>query len=507
MKDNKFKNILIYMLTVSSIIILSILLTSSYRSDIDPDAYYEVYLDGDVIGAVKSKKELENYIDKNNYYYKKKFDVKNVYSPNGLVIEKKLTYDKKISSVEDIYNIIQARRPFTIRGYQFTINTTIQNGKKEEKRQTKIYVTDNALFDEAVVNLFKAYVGTDEYQAYVDETQVPITTTGTIIDNVYLKDNITIKKTNIPVTETIYSDANELSQFLLFGKENKKTNYTVKTGDTIETVAFNNKISVEEFLMSNPTFTSSKSLLFPGQQVVIGMTDPQVEVVVEQSVVKDVVNKYKTVEKYDSSRYVGDDRVTQKGEDGLERVSQKVEIINGNITYIKPISKTELKPATDKIIVRGKKQYASGYNGGGVAPATNTSWGWPTNSGYTISSDYGWRVDPWSRRRNLHYGIDISGTGHGSPVYSVADGTVMSFGCHWSYGLCLLINHNNGYYTLYAHMSAKLVSPGQNVAKGQQIGRVGMTGSATGPHLHFEVYTGGMPYRGGVRQSPWILYR
>ena len=113
MKDNKFKNILIYMLTVSSIIILSILLTSSYRSDIDPDAYYEVYLDGDVIGAVKSKKELENYIDKNNYYYKKKFDVKNVYSPNGLVIEKKLTYDKKISSVEDIYNIIQARRPFT----------------------------------------------------------------------------------------------------------------------------------------------------------------------------------------------------------------------------------------------------------------------------------------------------------------------------------------------------------------------------------------------------------
>ena len=439
MKDNKIKNLLIYMLTISSVIILSILLTSSYRSDVEPGTYYVVYLDGDAIGAVTSKKELEDYIDKHNDFYKEKFKVKNVYSPNGLAIEKKLTYNKKISKVEDIYNIIQSRRPFTIRGYQFTINTTIKDGKKEENRQTKVYVTDSALFDEAVENLFKAYVGTDEYQAYVDDTQTPITTTGTLIDNVYLKDNITIKKTNIPVTETIYSDANELSQFLLFGKENKKTDYTVKTGDTIETVAFNNKISVEEFLMSNPTFTSSKSLLFPGQQVVIGMTDPQVEVVVEQSVVKDVVNKYKTVEKYDSSRYVGDDRVTQKGENGLERVSQKVEIINGNITYIKPISKTELKPATDKIIVRGKKQYASGYNVGGVAPITNTSWGWPTNSGYTISSDYGWRVDPYTRRRNLHYGIDISGTGHGSPVYSVADGTVMSFGCHWSlYIICSL---------------------------------------------------------------------
>ena len=146
-------------------------------------------------------------------------------------------------------------------------------------------------------------------------------------------------------------------------------------------------------------------------------------------------------------------------------------------------------------------------SGGGVAPATNTSWGWPTNSGYTISSDYGWRVDPYSRTRNLHYGIDISGTGYGSPVYSVADGVVTPFSCHWSYGKCLLINHNNGYYTLYAHMSAINVSPGQTVSKGQTIARVGMSGSATGPHLHFEVYTGGVPYRGGVRQSPWILYR
>ena len=504
MKENIIKNILIYILTISSVIILSIILNSSYRSDIEPDSYYEVYLDGDVIGAVRSKKELENYIDRNNNYYKEKFHVNKVYSPNGLAIEKKLTYDKKISRVEDIYNIIQEKRPFTIRGYQFTVNTTIQNGKKSENKQTKIFVTDNKLFDDAVVSLFKAYLGTDKYQAYIDETQTPITTTGTFIDNVYLKDNITIKKTNIPVTEQIYSDSNELSQFLLFGKENKKTNYIVKSGDTIDTVAFNNKISVEEFLMSNPNFTSSKSLLFPGQQVVIGMTNPQVEVVVEQSVVKDVVNKYKTIERYDSSRYVGDDRVTQKGEDGLERVSQKVEITNGNITYIKPISKTELKPATNKIIVYGKKQQA---NGGGVIPQTNTSWGWPTNSGYTISSDYGWRVDPYSRARSLHYGIDISGTGYGSPVYSVGNGTVESFGCHWSYGICILINHNNGYYTLYAHLSKKLVSPGQAVSKGQMIGKVGMTGSATGPHLHLEVYTGGMPYRGGVRQSPWILYR
>jgi len=303
---------------------------------------------------------------------------------------------------------------------------------------------------------------------------------------------------NIPVTEKIYSDTGDLSQYLLFGNNIKKTNYIVKSGDTISTVAFKNQISVEEFLLSNPSFTSDKSLLFPGQTVVIGMTDPQIQVVIEKSVVKDEVNKYKTVERYDSSRQVGDDQVIQKGENGLERVSQEIEVTNGNITYIKPISKKELKPSTDKIVVYGQKQVS------GVG--STRSWGWPTNSGYTISSDYGYRIDPYTRARTLHYGIDISGTGYGSPVYAVNNGTVVSFSCHWSYGICLLINHNNGYYTLYAHMSKKLVSPGMNVSRGQQIGKIGQTGAATGPHLHFEVYKGGMPYRGGTRLSPWVLY-
>ena len=502
MRDNTIKNFLIYSTTLICIILLSLLLTSSYRKNLEPKEYYEVYIDGEVIGVVNSKKALEDYIDKNNDIYKRKYHVNKIYSPNGLSIEKNLTYKGKISSVKEIYDIIQKERPFTIEGYQFTVTSKVTNDKKDEKKEeskvTKILVTKKDLFDTAVTNLFKTYVGTDNYKAYLEETQTPITTTGTFINNVYLKDNITIKKTNIPVTEKIFSDENELSQYLLFGENNKKINYTVKNGDTISTVAFNNKISVEEFLMSNPTFTSKDNLLFPGQQVVIGMTDPQVQVVVEQSVVKDEVNKYKTVERYDSSRNVGDDRVIQKGEDGLERISQEVEVTNGIITYVKPISKTELKPSTDRIVVYGQKRVS------GVGSTAN--WGWPTNSGYTISSDYGWRVDPYSRTRNLHYGIDIAGTGHGSPVYSVNNGTVVHFNCHWSYGKCILINHNNGYYTLYAHLSSILVQPGMNVERGQQIGKVGMTGSATGPHLHFEVYRGGEPYRGGTRLSPWTLY-
>lgn len=502
------KELLILNSSILLCIVLSIFLSSSYRKNIEPSILYEVYLDGKIIGVVKSKNELDNYIDMQNQKYKEEYKVNRIYSPNGLETEKVLTYDTTINTVEEVYNKIQNEKPFTINGYQLTIDSTDKDAKKSDKKTEKInnvkiklYVTDNSIFDDAVVSMFKTYVGTEEYEAYETETQQQITTTGTYIDNVYLKDNITIKKVKIPVTEKIYSDSNELSQFLLFGENIKKSKYIVKNGDTIDTVAFANKISTEEFLISNPSFSSAKSLLFPGQEVVIGITDPQLQVVVEQSVVKDEVNKFKTIDRYDASKQVGDDEVIQKGEDGLERISQKVEIINGNITYIKPVSKTELKPSTPRIIVYGKKQVS------GVGSTKN--WGWPTNSGYTISSNYGYRIDPFTRGRNFHTGIDISGTGYGSPVYATNNGTIITEQYHYSYGNYIVINHNNGYYTLYGHMSrfANTSKVGVNVTRGQIIGYVGQTGSATGPHLHLEVWQGGPPYKSGaVRLSPWVLY-
>ena len=71
----------------------------------------------------------------------------------------------------------------------------------------------------------------------------------------------------------------------------------------------------------------------------------------------------------------------------------------------------------------------------------------------------------------------------------------------------MVINHNNGYYTIYAHMASLLVTQGQAVQKGQQIGTMGHTGFATGTHLHFGLYKNGMPYRDGIPIDPLTLYR
>ena len=87
-----------------------------------------------------------------------------------------------------------------------------------------------------------------------------------------------------------------------------------------------------------------------------------------------------------------------------------------------------------------------------------------------------------------HNGIDI-GAPIGTPVYATAAGTVVSVGFNnRSYGKWIVIKHNDGYYSLYGHLSVQNVSNGQSVTRGQRIGAIGSTGFATGPHLHFTIY-------------------
>jgi murein DD-endopeptidase MepM/ murein hydrolase activator NlpD len=92
----------------------------------------------------------------------------------------------------------------------------------------------------------------------------------------------------------------------------------------------------------------------------------------------------------------------------------------------------------------------------------------------------------------MHTGIDIAAP-YGAPIVASADGVVLFVGWYGGYGNTVILDHGSSYSTLYAHCSAILVSQGQDVARGQAIARVGATGYATGPHLHFEIRVNGVP--------------
>jgi len=115
--------------------------------------------------------------------------------------------------------------------------------------------------------------------------------------------------------------------------------------------------------------------------------------------------------------------------------------------------------------------------------------GRPVGSGW-ISSYFGKRTDPFTGKPANHTGIDFAGK-FGAEVVAVADGVVTWSGDRYGYGMMVEINHGSGYATRYAHNSENLVAVGDEVRKGQTVARMGDSGRATGPNLHFEVLKGG----------------
>lgn len=115
--------------------------------------------------------------------------------------------------------------------------------------------------------------------------------------------------------------------------------------------------------------------------------------------------------------------------------------------------------------------------------------GRPVNSGW-ISSYFGKRTDPFTGKPANHTGIDFAGK-LGDPVEAVADGVVTWSAARYGYGVMVEINHGNGYSTRYAHNAENLVVVGDEVRKGQSVARMGESGRATGPNLHFEVVKDG----------------
>lgn len=478
-------------LWVTIILIISVItfcLAYDYRDTKSPNNYYKIYLNDEVIGVIQSKAKLEKFIDTEGENIKKKYGVDTVYAPEGLIMEELTSYNQEVADVAQVYRTITSKSDLTIDGYQISL----KNGDSIKH----IYVTEEDIFKSAVIELIKTYVGSDKYNLYSNNSQDEILDTGSIIENIYVQNDITIKKTKIPVSKKIFSDSSVLSKYLLYGENANTKEYIVKIGDTISSVSLENEISTEEFLIANSNFTDKTNLLHVGESVTIAVPNPQISVVVEEYQVVDKESAYQVEERYDDDMFVGTSKVIQEGVNGIVRVSQNVQTINGSITYIEPVERVEIKQPISKIVLIGNHKIPH------IGDPNN--WGWPTMSGYTITDDFEWRTNPITGTREHHSGIDISGLGYGAAIYAANNGTIEVRKYRSDYGYYIVINHNNGYWTLYAHMSRfePGLEVGSIVQRGQLIGYIGSTGWATGPHLHYEVWKGCEV----CRINPFALY-
>ena len=500
MRNRQFKLSYVIVIILIGALVFGLGFTS-YRRRV-PQEIYQVYIDGKVVGFVEDDKAFDEYINQKEDAIKKKYGVDKVYMPNGVTIKAVTTYNSNIDTNEEIYQRIVKLKQFTILGTVIKIS----NEEQEDYEDKYIYTLNKDIFDKAVDGLIRSFVDEEDYEAYMANAQKEIVDTGSIINDIDIDEDITYKTAYISIDEEIFTNSSDLAKYLLYGTIEQQSTYVVKDGDTIETVADANKLNVQEFLIANSNFKSANALLYEGQKVNVGLINPVISIVVEMNKVTDEEKAFETTVKYDSNEPKGVEYVTQKGENGLERVSREYVYINGQLSSSISLNTVELKPPVDKIIVKGDK----------IIPhiADLSYWAWPTERPYVITTGFGYR---WG---SMHAAIDVSGPGHGSDIYAANNGTVVAassgcavgnVSCNGRRGNYVTINHNiGGYTTTYMHMASINVKVGQVVSRGQKIGTMGNTGEVypkptssspySGTHLHF------VTARNGVAFNPYNLY-
>lgn len=467
-------------------------------------SFYQVYVDGEIVGMVKDYDSLSEYINQKEEKIKEKYLVNKVYMPNGVTIKKVETYDNKVDTNEEIYQKLVQHKQFTIKGTMITIK--YHDDKTEDR---VIYTLSKDIFDDAIVNLIKSFVDEDKYKSYMDGTQKEIESTGSIIRDIDIEEEISYKSSYISIDETIFIDSSTLAKYLLYGTLDEQSTYMVQEGDTVEMVANANKLNVQEFLIANANLRSENALLYAGQKVNVGLINPLIHVVVDVNDVRDEERDFSVIIRHDANELQGVEHVTQEGQNGLYRVSREQQYINGQLVDTVPLNSVELKPSVDKVVVRGDKEVPH--------IADLSYWAWPTERPYTITTYFGYR---WG---SMHAAIDIY-YGYGSNIYAANNGTVVTakggcvpgnLSCNGRQGNHIIINHNIGnYYTIYMHLNSILVHEGQVVQRGQVIATMGNTGEVypvpgsyspySGTHLHFGTYRGHPHF--GSAFNPLTLY-
>ena len=450
--------------------------------------YYQVYLGGEKIGLIASADELYSKINEEQQDIKKQYGVNNVYSPQSLEVQKVSTFKTDLKSATEVYEEIKDLDPFTIEGYEVTI-------KYEDGTRKKLYILNKEDLDEAVKNTVLAFVDEDTYNKYLTGTQEEIVDEGVEITSIYFNDEITIKKAHISTEEQIFTNETDLSQYFLFGTNEVKKTYKVKSNDTLETIAYNNKLGVADLLIANPNLGGENALLAAGQEINVSPVDPLSNIVVESFETEYQTVKYDTVIEFDKTIGSAEMYIKQQGADGMSQVTFASKSMNGVILSVAQVSATTIKEPKDRIVVYGSKNVT--YYG------NTTYWAWPTVKPFKISSHYGYRIHPIKKTRHLHNGVDISGVSSKN-IFAIQGGTVISAqpsGYNGGAGKNVKIDHGNGYVSWYMHLSKVGVKKGDHVEKGQIIGIMGRSGSATGIHLHLTVY------KNGDLINPLTLYK
>lgn len=295
-------------------------------------------------------------------------------------------------------------------------------------------------------------------------------------DDLHYADSITYEKGTY-LAENL-TEASKIARELTAVTESTKT-YFALADDSIYSVALRFSTTIDRLRELNPDLPE---MLPFNKQVTVPIRQHAMPIVFTKTVNTHTFVDYDTIRTETNRLAVGKSKVTVRGIKGERRNTVEVSYTDGVETGRTLLHSEILSLPQDEEISIGT--YSPKPASTATQLAGTGQFAWPLNGGY-IS-------DVFISNRN-HRGLDIAAP-MGTEIYAAEDGVVTVATIQSSYGNYVKIDHQTGYETLYAHCSLLLVSPGDEVERGQVIALVGSTGHSTGPHLHFEVRLNGLNY-------------
>ena len=268
----------------------------------------------------------------------------------------------------------------------------------------------------------------------------------------------------------------------------KVREYVVAPGDSLWSISHNFNVDTETIRGSNHFKTSSG--LKPGTKLRIPNQEGIFYTLKEGETVEEAAKRYRVSKSKIVLVNEGVNIASLKAGDEVFLPGAKPEAIRESKPSPKLAEVKKSEPAKKSAPVPAKTASKPEKRQRGEIAVRASGFRWPIMG--RINSPFGWRTHPVTRRRDFHTGIDIKAN-RNDPIKAAGSGRVVYSGWMGGYGKVLVVEHNNGQSTLYAHCSTLLFGKGASVSSGQLIAKIGTTGRSTGPHLHFEVRNGSSP--------------
>ncbi|KAA0948826.1 M23 family metallopeptidase [Sporosarcina sp. ANT_H38] len=341
--------------------------------------------------------------------------------------------------------------------------------------ELEFFVNDMETYNEVIRKMKLQFITEKELTKFEARTASiepipPLKEGETRIENILISDEILA----VPGKTSPEKVRNAEDALVFLNKGNlEEKRYVVSSGDDLGSIATAYNMTMANLLELNPTLTAD-TVINTGEELTVTAMKPYVEVEVHYEAKKKKKIKYTTITKKDSSLFKGEENVMHQGSNGEKIVTELIREQNGQAIGKSVTEEKVIAEAVNEVTVVGTKVVPSRGSG---------TFMWPASGGY-VSSQMGTR---WGR---THQGIDIARPSS-HDILAADNGVVTATGWHSTYGNRVVITHNNGYETLYAHLSSIDISMGQTVPQGTKIGVMGSTGRSTGVHLHFEVLKNG----------------